>query len=79
MVWLSRKHITTTHPSAKLDVKRLGPFKILEAVEKQQAGLLAEATDGDVHSFDVPHISAEAPWEEHYSWLCTTTAALGGD
>jgi hypothetical protein len=32
LVWLSRKNITTTCPSTKLDYKRLGPFKILEAV-----------------------------------------------
>ena len=32
LIWLSRRHITTTHPSSKLDIKRLGPFKILEAV-----------------------------------------------
>ena len=32
LVWLSRKHISTTRPSSKLDVKRLGPFKVLEAV-----------------------------------------------
>jgi hypothetical protein len=30
LVWFSRRHITATHPSSKLDVKRLGPFKILE-------------------------------------------------
>jgi Chromo (CHRromatin Organisation MOdifier) domain len=32
LVWLSRKNITTTHPSTKLDYKRLGPFKILDVV-----------------------------------------------
>ena len=32
LVWLSRRHISTLQPSSKLDVKRLGPFKILEAV-----------------------------------------------
>ena len=31
-VWLSRKNITTTRPSAKLDYKRLGPYKILRVV-----------------------------------------------
>lgn len=32
-MWLSRKHITTTRPSQKLDFKQLGPFNVLEAVE----------------------------------------------
>ena len=32
LVWLSRRNITTTRPSAKLDYKRLGPYKILEVV-----------------------------------------------
>ena len=31
-VWLSRKNITTTRPTAKLDYKRLGPFKIIDIV-----------------------------------------------
>ena len=30
--WLLRRHITTTRPSAKLDVRRLGPFEILEQI-----------------------------------------------
>ena len=30
MVWLLRRHIATTHPCAKLDYKRLGPFRIIE-------------------------------------------------
>jgi hypothetical protein len=32
LVWLSRKKITTTRPSSKLDYKRLDPYKILEVV-----------------------------------------------
>ena len=28
-VWLLRRHIATTRPSSKLDVRRLGPFVIL--------------------------------------------------
>lgn len=31
-VWLLRRHLTTTRPSAKLDFKRLGKFKILARV-----------------------------------------------
>jgi hypothetical protein len=32
MVWSSRRHITTSRPSSKLDFKRLGPFKVLSAI-----------------------------------------------
>jgi Chromo (CHRromatin Organisation MOdifier) domain len=32
LVWLSRRNITTTRPSTKLDYKGLGPFKILDVV-----------------------------------------------
>lgn len=32
LVWLSSKFINTTRPSKKLDLKRLGPFKILEKI-----------------------------------------------
>ena len=32
MVWLLRRHIATTRPCAKLDYKKLGPFRILERV-----------------------------------------------
>jgi len=31
-VWLLKKNIATTHPCAKLDYKRLGPFKIAKLV-----------------------------------------------
>ena len=36
LVWLSWRHISTSRPSSKLNVKRLGPFKILEAVGKSK-------------------------------------------
>ena len=32
MVWLLRRHIATTRPCAKLDYKRLGPFRIIERI-----------------------------------------------
>ena len=32
MVWLLRRHIATIRPCAKLDYKKLGPFRILERV-----------------------------------------------
>ena len=31
-VWLLRRHVHTTRPSSKLDVRRLGPFVIIEKV-----------------------------------------------
>ena len=31
-VWLLRRNISITHPSSKLDVRRLGPFPIIEQV-----------------------------------------------
>ena len=31
-VWLLRRHVATTRPSSKLDVRRLGPFPILEQI-----------------------------------------------
>ena len=37
LVWLSRKNITTTRPSTKLDFRRLGPFKITEVVGESKA------------------------------------------
>jgi hypothetical protein len=42
MVWLMRKNIRTTRPSQKLDVKRLGPFKILEVVGESKMAFKLE-------------------------------------
>ena len=33
-MWLLRKHVVTRRPSQKLDVRRLGPYAIVEAVGK---------------------------------------------
>jgi Reverse transcriptase (RNA-dependent DNA polymerase)/RNase H-like domain found in reverse transcriptase/Integrase zinc binding domain/Chromo (CHRromatin Organisation MOdifier) domain len=41
-VWLSRKNISTTRPSAKLDFRRLGPFKILEVIGEAKAAYKLE-------------------------------------
>ena len=32
VVWLLRRHITTTRPCAKLEYKKLGPFCIIERI-----------------------------------------------
>jgi hypothetical protein len=42
LVWLSRKNISTTRPSAKLDFRRLGPFKILEVIGEAKAAYKLE-------------------------------------
>ena len=34
MVWLNRRNIQTTRPSLKLDVKKIGPFKIIRQASK---------------------------------------------
>ena len=60
LVWLSRRHISTTRPSSKLDVKRLGPFKILETVgESKLAYRLELPTQMRVHP--VFHVSLLEP------------------
>ena len=41
-VWLMRKNIKTNRPSQKLDVKRLGPFKILEIVGESKLAFKLE-------------------------------------
>jgi hypothetical protein len=42
MVWLSRKNIITSRPSAKLDTRRLGPFKILEIIGEAKSAFKLE-------------------------------------
>lgn len=39
LVWLSRKHIKTRRPSSKLDVRRLGPFPVIQMVGSNAAEL----------------------------------------
>jgi Reverse transcriptase (RNA-dependent DNA polymerase)/RNase H-like domain found in reverse transcriptase/Integrase zinc binding domain/Chromo (CHRromatin Organisation MOdifier) domain/Integrase core domain len=41
-VWLMRKNIKTSRPSQKLDVKRLGPFKILQVVGESKMAFKLE-------------------------------------
>jgi hypothetical protein len=41
-VWLSRRNISTTRPSQKLDFKRLGPFKITEIVGESKLAFKLE-------------------------------------
>ena len=53
-VWLLRRHISTTRPSSKLDVRRLGPFSIIA-----QVGTLAFRLDlpSSMHIHPVFHVS----------------------
>ena len=39
-VWLLRRHISTTHPSSKLDVRRLGPYPIIGPIGRSAYKLL---------------------------------------
>jgi hypothetical protein len=54
-VWLLRKHIKTTRPSDKLDSKKLGPFKIIEAVNTRSFRLALPSSMSKVHP--VFHVS----------------------
>jgi hypothetical protein len=42
MVWLSRKNISTTRPSRKLDFRRLGPYKIIKCIGESQLAFKLE-------------------------------------
>ena len=39
-VWLLRRHISTTRPSSKLDVRRLGPYPIIGPIGRSAYKLL---------------------------------------
>lgn len=54
-VWLLRSNIKTTRPSDKLDAKKLGPFKIIEAVNSRAFRLQLPASMSRVHP--VFHVS----------------------
>jgi hypothetical protein len=54
-VWLLRKNIKTTRPSDKLDARKLGPFKIIEAVNSRSFRLQLPSSMSKVHP--VFHVS----------------------
>jgi len=64
LVWLSRRHITTTRPSSKLDVKRLGPFKVLEAVGDSKLAFRLELP-AQMRIHPVFHVSLLEPRREN--------------
>lgn len=62
-VWLLRRHIKTTRPSDKLDVKKLGPFRILEEVNTRSFRLELPPSMSRVHP--VFHVSLLEPFQEN--------------
>jgi len=62
LVWLSRKNISTSRPSAKLDVKRLGPFKILRVVGDSQMAFKLELPH-QMRIHPVFHVSLLTPYQ----------------
>jgi hypothetical protein len=48
-VWLLRKNITTRRPCRKLDIKRIGPFKILERIGSEAWRLELTPAFKDLH------------------------------
>jgi hypothetical protein len=63
-VWLSRQNIRTTRPSAKLDFKRLGPYRVLEVVGESK---LAYRLDLPQHMRIHPvfHVSKLTPYNRN--------------
>ncbi len=59
-MWLSAKNIRTTRPCKKLDYKRHGPFKILQAVGKQAYRLDLPKT---MRIYPVFHVSLLEPYK----------------
>ena len=60
-VWLLRRHITTTRPSSKLDVRKLGPFPIIGQVGSSAYRLGLPSSIKIYHVFHVslldPHVA----------------------
>ena len=57
-VWLLRRHVSTTRPSSKLDVRRLGPFVIIESVGSSAFRLQLPPS---MHIHPVFHVSLLEP------------------
>ena len=53
-VWLLRRHVSTTRPSSKLDVRRLGPFAVIGLVGSSAYRL---ALPSSMHIHPVFHVS----------------------
>ena len=57
-IWLLRRHISTTRPSSKLDVRRLGPFRVIGPVGSSAYRLALPST---MHIHPVFHVSLLEP------------------
>ena len=58
LVWLMRRHISTTRPSSKLDVRRLGPFAVIGPVGSSAFKL---SLPPSMHVHPVFHVSLLEP------------------
>jgi len=62
-VWLNRRNIRTTRPSRKFDVKRMGPFRVLELVgDAKLACKLELPAQMQIHP--IFHVSPLEPYRE---------------
>jgi hypothetical protein len=62
-VWLNRRNINTTRPSQKLDVKRMGPFSILQVVGDSKLAYKLDLP-GQWRIHPVFHVSLLDPYKE---------------
>src|SRR5580700_976186 len=62
-VWLNRRHIRTTRPSRKLDVKHMGPFKVLEVIGDGKLAYKLELP-APMRVHPVIHVSLLEPYRE---------------
>lgn len=83
LVWLSRRHIKTKHPSSKLDVRRLGPFPVVHMVGDNAVELQLPPSYARLHpvfnvSLIMPFVSdvAAAPPAADAPLLADTQALL---
>jgi len=64
-VWLNRRNIRTTRPSRKLDVKRMGPFQVLEVVGDGKLAYKLELPLPMRRLHPVFHVSLLEPYREN--------------
>ena len=64
MVWLNRRNIRTTRPSQKLDIKRMGPFRIEEIVGEARSAYRLQLTP-QMRVHPVFHVSLLEPYREN--------------
>jgi hypothetical protein len=64
-VWLNRRNIRTTRPSRKLDVKRMGPFQVLEVIGDGKLAYKLELPAPMRRIHPVFHVSLLEPYREN--------------